>query len=112
VAEALARRAAIVNDAAQHREQLWNAVDLIDDYQPGGLRPQVGVSIIQPPPVSRPLHVQIDRAGRPPGGHTPGQGGLADLSWTQQHGCWHHRTQAADNFMLNVAIYHSRKFNI
>ena len=75
----------VIDQAAQHLEQAWQAVDLVEHDQLARLCPQVGVRILQPQSIRRPLQVEVHRPARPISCHTLRQRGLAHLAWPEQH---------------------------
>src|SRR5438552_2261251 len=60
-------------------------MDLIDDDQLPGLRAQERIRIGEPPPIERPLEVEIERSAFPLNGDSLRQGGLSDLTRPEQH---------------------------
>lgn len=78
----------VINDAAQDGEQLPDAMNLVDDDELPGLRPQERIGIGEPASIKRPLEIEIQRSALPLGGDSLCQGRLADLTRPEQHDGW------------------------
>ena len=50
-----------VDQAAQHREQLWNAMDFVDDDQPASKGFEQGLRIGETGKVGGPLQIEVNR---------------------------------------------------
>lgn len=102
--------ALVIDDAAQHREQAWRAVDLVDDDECAVLRPEVCVSVVEPAQVSGALQVEVPRRATELGLDSPGQRGLPDLTRAEQHdgGC---RPESVEDGWQESAINHCRYSN-
>ncbi len=77
----LARRPGLVDEDAEHREEVRAELDLVDAHQAAALTGQEPLRIGQPPQVRGPLEVHPERGG---GEHGPRERRLADLACPEE----------------------------
>lgn len=100
----------VVNDAAQDFKQARHAMDLVNDDEFALLATQVGVGIVESPPIRGAFHVEVKRFGGPIPGQPSRGGGFADLARPEQYDCRAGRQLGAEG-LFGEAGNHCRKYN-
>ena len=104
--------APVVDDAAQDLEQAGSSLHLVDDAQPAAGGPQIGIRVLELPPVGRPFQIEIERVRPPFAGNRACERRLPDLPRSEERDGGHVPQPAPDRRLDgSMDLQHSGKSN-